>query len=79
MPKARMRIESNDGLEKLAEAIFAIWRPRQTGHSNGCWCPFFYLRNATTKFSSSGTCFTVSFTRYLVKLLLVCPRTINGA
>ncbi|XP_008008363.2 mannose-P-dolichol utilization defect 1 protein isoform X4 [Chlorocebus sabaeus] len=31
---------------------------------NGCSCRFFYLRNATTNFSFSGTCFTSPASRF---------------
>lgn len=68
-PECACALKVLNALERLAEAFFAIWQPKQTGFSNGCWCRFFYLRNAMTKFSASGTCFTVSFIRHPVKVL----------
>lgn len=49
------------GRPSLAEASVPTWRARRTDRSNGCWCRFFYQRNAMINFSSNGTCFMVSF------------------
>lgn len=69
-PQRARATKVNGGLERLAEASFAIWRPRRMDRLNGCSCRFFYLRNATTNFSFSGTCFTVSFIQHPIQVLL---------